>query len=345
VSRSLIKLVVTLCVTAAVLAWLIQTIGWTQIAAALAQADPMLVALAAMIGLGTRCVEARQMAVVMTRAGMPISARRVFLANSLSSLYAMVLPGDLVAGAAKWTNLSAATGKRAGVLNAMVYNRLMLLLPWLLIGVAALAVHNPLDARWLPLAAAGVTTAAIALLVVAYHDRLGKQLDALTRWLACRVLPRWAHQKVDYVLDALQPFRQFPMRFHLRILCYGLLAAAVASGSFVVLARGAGVGVSIVLLLWVRALLTMVRLLPISFNGLGVREATLVAVLVPFGVSEANAFAFGVLNIVNLLCFATVGAAYQLALGMGWANWKSPTTSTHAATSAVPGEPCKLRQV
>jgi uncharacterized membrane protein YbhN (UPF0104 family) len=123
------------------------------------------------------------------------------------------------------------------------------------------------------------------------------------------------------------------------------LAAAVASGSFVVLARGAGVGVSIILLLWVRALLTMVRLLPISFNGLGVREATLVAVLVPFGVSEANAFAFGVLNIVNLLCFATVGAAYQLALGMGWANWKSPTTSTHAATSAVPGEPCKLRQV
>jgi uncharacterized membrane protein YbhN (UPF0104 family) len=113
----------------------------------------------------------------------------------------------------------------------------------------------------------------------------------------------------------------------------------VTSASFVVLAKAASIHVPVILLLWVRALLITVRLLPISFNGLGVREATLVVVLAPFGVSEASAFAFGVLNIVNLLVFAIMGAAYQLALGMGWADWKPPATPARATASALPGEP------
>jgi hypothetical protein len=75
------------------------------------------------------------------------------------------------------------------------------------------------------------------------------------------------------------------------------------------------------LLVWIRALIAALRLLPVSFNGLGVREATLVAVLGVYGVPEAVAFGFGVLSFVNLLAAALVGACYQVALSTGLAKW------------------------
>ena len=330
--RKLVKLLVKSVVTAGLLSYLVSTIGWRQIAEAVARADVILVVIAALVGMCARWIQACQMAAIMSQAEMPVSGTRVMLANSLSWLYAMIVPGDVVASAAKWSNLAAATGKKSGVLCAILYNRIMLLLPWLALGAMALAVHNPLDQRWLPVAAAAATALMLFVTFALYHPSSGAYLDQRILSCSLRWLPERAAEKVAYLVRAIQPFRQFSSGFHLRMVLVGVAAAIVALVSFAVMARAANVEVPILLLVWIRALIAALRLLPVSFNGLGVREATLVAVLGAYGVPEAVAFGFGVLSFVNLLAAALVGACYQIALSTGLAKWH------RELPSATPGE-------
>ena len=322
-----LKLLLKCTITAGLLCYLVTSIGWHQIAAALLNANVSLVAVAACAGMLARWIQAQQMAAIMSRAGMPVSGTRVMLANSLSWLYAMIVPGDVVASAAKWSNLSAATGKKSGVLCAIIYNRVMLLLPWLILGAGALASHNPSGQRWLPIAASGGLVTAVAAAFALYHPVTGDWLDRYILSWSRGWLPRFAFTKLEYLLHAMKPFREFPLQFHFRMLLVGMSAAAVALVSFVLMARGANIQVPILLLVWIRALITGLRLLPVSFNGLGIREATLVAVLGSHGVPEAVAFGFGILSFVNLAAAALVGAGYQIALSAGWAKWHTePST-------------------
>jgi uncharacterized membrane protein YbhN (UPF0104 family) len=62
-----------------------------------------------------------------------------------------------------------------------------------------------------------------------------------------------------------------------------------------------------VLLAWVWSVLMLLRQLPISFQGVGLREAALVVLLGPFGVAREAAFALGTIVFLNLVLFALLG--------------------------------------
>ena len=72
---------------------------------------------------------------------------------------------------------------------------------------------------------------------------------------------------------------------------------------------------------WVHALLVVIRQVPITISGLGVREGILIATLGPYGVEPERAFALGLLLFSNQVLFALVGAAYHFLLACGWAQW------------------------
>jgi hypothetical protein len=60
------------------------------------------------------------------------------------------------------------------------------------------------------------------------------------------------------------------------------------------------------------AVINVIQFLPISINGLGVREATLVTILAVYGVDEAQAVAFSLLIPLIGLVAAAMGASFTL---------------------------------
>jgi hypothetical protein len=59
---------------------------------------------------------------------------------------------------------------------------------------------------------------------------------------------------------------------------------------------------------WLRAILHLLFLLPLSVSGIGVRETALVILLAPFGISSAQAVAYAFLLMSAQLILAGIGS-------------------------------------
>lgn len=287
-------------------------VGWREIQHALLNVDMKLVGLAWLLGFTSRCGEAVQLSLIMRRAGLSIRAGQVLVASSLSTLYGLVLPGDLAASVAKWACLSRATGKRSGVINAIVYNRIIALIPWVVGGTLALSMYNPWNDVTIPLAIAVTAVVFLVCLVMFYHPRHGANIDCMIQALSHRILPAWAHRRVDYLVRSLAPFRRFPWHFHLTVLAVSWLNMTISFAAFATMALAVGIHVPWGLLVWVWSVVMLLRQLPISFHGVGVREATLVVLLGYFAVPEESAFTLGLLGFTHAVLFAIVGLIFQI---------------------------------
>ncbi|MCC5829495.1 MAG: flippase-like domain-containing protein [Phycisphaeraceae bacterium] len=306
-------------ITAAVVAAIFASIGLDRLAEALRQVSPWLFGLMLLLVVLIRVTESLQMTLLLRKAGAAVPQSRVLLANLLSSFYSLVVPGDLIAGGAKWMNLSAATGKRSLVLNAMVYNRLALLLPPLVLGAVALAIDNPFNR---PILAWAIGFAALLTMLGAamlYHPKLAPWIDRPVRAIAA-MFPEAISSRVEMLLISLEHFRALRARDHLVLLMTALLSVSLAMGSTVIAFQAVGIELAILTIIWAHALVVAVRQLPITISGLGVREALLVVILQPFGVPAAQAVTVGLLKFANSLLPAIAGGIYQICLVTGWAS-------------------------
>ena len=68
-----------------------------------------------------------------------------------------------------------------------------------------------------------------------------------------------------------------------------------------------------VTLAWVRTVVYLLVLLPVSFSGLGVREGAMLLLLGPYGIEPAHIVALSMLVFIAVLLHAAVGGVYEIA--------------------------------
>ena len=320
--RRTLRLALAGGVTGLLLAGVGSAVGWREIANVAAGIDPALALAAVGLVLVTRLAETAQMVWILRRSGIAIGGLRVLMAKSLGVLYGVVLPGDLVGGLAKWSSLAATTGRGPATFQGVVYNRAVLLGAEATIGLTALLVLPPWRS---PVATAGAACFALvilAALTAAYHPRWGRGLDRRALALAGRWAPARARRWGRSVSAAADPFRAFSGREHLGFYLGGCAIVALRCTVLITWSRALAVDVPWLALVWVKALLSFLRQLPISFGGLGLRESALVVLLAPFGVPAEQAFALGLVAFTGTVVFALVGLVSQALVIAGIVRWR-----------------------
>ena len=130
-------------------------------------------------------------------------------------------------------------------------------------------------------------------------------------WMPLRRWPRRVRRRVGRFLVSLRALRRHP-----RAAVGAVLLSLSIQGSFVSLNAwfGASIGIDVPWITWflVWPLAKLSGLLPVSLGGLGVRDATLAALLVPFGVPLAQGF------IVSLLWQSVLIAGGLLSGALWW---------------------------
>ena len=86
-----------------------------------------------------------------------------------------------------------------------------------------------------------------------------------------------------------------------------LLYHALGTLVYFLLAGAIDLGLSFIDCAWLRALLYLLFLLPLSVSGIGVRESALVVLLLPLGISSVQAVAYAFLLMAGLLLMAGIG--------------------------------------
>ena len=149
-------------------------------------------------------------------------------------------------------------------------------------------------------------------------------------FIALRLLPiaRWAERfpQLSIIVQARVYWADLPLLFKSIALSLGVHACMV--GIHAMIACALGVSVSVWYLAIVYGVVSLVAVLPVSFNGLGVREGAYVFLLQKVGLSPDTALAFALYwFLISTLTSLTGG----LVLAKG--HYKTPTPADTAMES------------
>ena len=320
-TRKRLVFAIRVILTISILALLIRAIGWQRIRPALEETQIRWLFVMYFVTLCAVIANASMIRFLLARVHLRVTLRRVMLANALSTFYTLILPSDVLAGIAKWADLSAATGDKSRVLSSLVFSKIALALPPLVIGTAALALQNPLESIRLPVAAGFLTVVIIVGSAMILNPNTGRVFDRIVLRLS-RVAPRFIQTRIQSVLTALNGIRGLTVSDHLTVYALSLCAFALGIAGFASAAAAAGVVIPVTTLLWVSMILFVTRLLPITLSNLGIREGVVIASFGLFGVAPAPALLVGLILFTNTIVIAFFGAAYQLAVANGWVEWR-----------------------
>lgn len=163
---------------------------------------------------------------------------------------------------------------------------------------AATAVAGGAGLLWL-LLAAGVLVALPLVMAPALIGRLLRPLEALHR--------DWVRERVLRLTTALGRFRRQPLAL---ALCFGggVMVQMTLVGFYVAVARGLDIPITIPQLAVLIPLSFIVQMVPVSVNGLGVREATFTLYFSHIGLPAESALALSFIGAVLIMFFSLSGA-------------------------------------
>ncbi|MGE3314344.1 MAG: lysylphosphatidylglycerol synthase transmembrane domain-containing protein [Planctomycetaceae bacterium] len=330
--RSPLRILFTTAMTI-VIAWLLfDNVSWQGVGEVLATIRWPWIAAMSATALFRTFVDSLQMRMTLAHLKLKVGVGRIFLGNALSSFYGLVLPGAVVSRGAKWGVLTSATGKGTAVLNAMIYNGMIQLVPIMLVGSGAMLSEQPFPGSGLTEATLATALATMAALVVLYHPRVGNRAAGILGRILDR-MPAIIQKRGQTFLESLRDFQRFPWEWH------GLSLALATAGLACALVRmGFGfqalqIELSPLRIAWIFIFLHVLRLLPITIGNFGIREGFLMVALGGFDVPQETAVSLGLLMYTDRLILAFIGACYQGVLLFG-VSYKSESRDPIAAPSA-----------
>ena len=118
--------------------------------------------------------------------------------------------------------------------------------------------------------------------------------------------------KIVRFIEAMQQFRNLSLKNHFEIFGLLILYHGIGILSFYCFAKSLNINISIWAIGWIRSAMSLAIILPLSFAGLGVREATLVILLGYYGVLPSDSMALSFLFFLRNILSSLVGGLFEL---------------------------------
>jgi uncharacterized protein (TIRG00374 family) len=310
---------------------LLATLIWIVPAAdiwhALVAANPAPLGLAVATILAARLLGAKRAKVLTDHQGLSFSLRSIFEISCAGTLYSLILPGSYSGGLIRWYRFSQPTGRRSEALAVLAAERvvdfLVLALFGLLCLVANTAASKPPSAVW-GLAGVAATCLLLSLFIL---SGFGRPVD---RWLQRHKhkpwMPELAWRTSRRILSAFRQYRLLGARKIIAVLVLSVLFHTVATASLYLMARALDLNLAFFSVGWLRALITYVTALPLTPSGFGIREFSLIYLLLPFGVSSSQAVAFSLIQYAGMLFVALLGALMEARRYLGLSSNRRKST-------------------
>jgi uncharacterized protein (TIRG00374 family) len=306
---------------AILLAGVVYSVPVREIWGALRTSHPMPLAVALAILLGSRLLASVRTKALTDAQGLCLSILRIFEISCASTLYGMALPGSLSGGIVRWYRLSRPNGNRSGALAVLAAERavdyFVLALVGILCWVADASLGRQPVVAW---ALAAVACVCLLINVEVFSGLTGstdRRARALGLPLAWR--PEAVVRGLTGLASACAQYRAMGRRKVFLLFAVSSVFHVVVTVSQYLMAVSLGLGVSLVSVGWIRACTVLLTAVPVTPSGLGVREVSLVLLLLPLGVSAAQAVAFSLLQLAGLLLIALIGALFDVRR-----YWRAP---------------------
>jgi hypothetical protein len=246
---------------------------------------------------------------------MALSFAELVRLNFILRFYSLVLPNGAVL-ALRWQRYRQAAD--GGVAFAFViFEKLVLFFVYVVAALLFLLLELPrLGSKGVVtlLAVAGLMLVWTAFLAPFFVRRLAAPTQAFAAWLG-RLSPRWLQRPAEKVSDAIVAFHHLHQRRVIDIWMTALVSYALFVLSSFVLEQGMGLGLGLYAMGWIRSVIFILMLLPITVSGFGVREVSYVTFMGFYGVDPTKALAYGLLLFGIQVGLGLIGAVLDLRQG------------------------------
>jgi uncharacterized protein (TIRG00374 family) len=279
---------------------------------------------AAGLDLAMILVQAWRWRILLRARGVVINFAKLVYYYLVSIFFSAFLPTSVGGDFARIVAVSTATTRRADAVASIVVERIMgffVLLPVSLLALPFVAARLK---EWKLV----VTAEAVGVILV---------VGFLV--LLIRPVARTFSRILEPIFGLLKRFRARERleRLYASIVVYrdakGAVAAGVALSVFsrllwvaacYCICKAFSIKLGIAVLLVVVPIVELVRMIPVSVSGVGVREAAFVAMLRQFGVEDSLAFSFGAMVYLVFFVFALIGGVLYGARSLGKSRRPAP---------------------
>lgn len=270
--------------------------------AALRDLDPLWFVIAVLVQFVTRAVGTLRMQVVAANQGLMLSLSQLYRLLLTVHFYSVLLPGPLVGGGASWVKyrqLGAGTHAAAAI---VLLNRAVGMTMLVTLGVCAWLLDRINEIPLIASAAVLGVLFIFAFAVLAPPPHGSEQQEA-----GGSGLRRFVHE----MLRRCMLFRRIPRYGKFVILTSAFVQELLGTFVFFGFAIAVGIDIDFLTVLWIRAALSMFLLMPITFAGIGLREAGLVALGALIGLDPVTTVAWSIAILAGTLIVAVVGGLIE----------------------------------
>jgi hypothetical protein len=244
--------------------------------------------------------------------GMPFATRDIYKINFQIRFYGLFLPGAANV-LVKWYKLARPGRQPAQALAIMVFTRFLhtfAMLALSLVGMCCDARFPWPNVRWFALIALAVTTGCVLLFV---SESIGAPLAKAFTDAAQRLpLSPGIRARFEKILTLSAQLRQITLGQLAFLLALSIVGQLFQTFSHFVIAHSIGMDVTVWIQMWVRGVILLCAIVPISLSGLGIREASIVAVFVYYGIPQPMALAYSLTFFALTVAIGLIGGALEL---------------------------------
>ena len=285
--RTVLFLTAKVVVSLLLFGWLFRRVQWAQIGPALSQADPTWVWASAGVLLASHLLASYQWGRLLGAAGIELPFWKVSAYYLVGQFFNNFLPANVAGDFMRTLDASRTGSTRANALSTVILDRLIGTAA--LGGVAVVSTLPAIDRFHLAAAYAGVVIFFVGSVVILRAMLEPRVLAAVERLLARIGLSRLS-PSLDRLSGSLVEFRN-RKRLLLELLSVALVVQIMRIGVHILFARALGLRVAPAYFFLFVPLLAVIVSLPISLNGIGVREGAGILLFGMVGLDRASAFA------------------------------------------------------
>lgn len=253
-------------------------------------------------------------AAILRIRGDRIRTNRLFAYYLIAIFFGNFVPGGAVtADVARLVYASRDIKDKPFVLSTLVYERLTGMFVLLLIGLGATLasrVYRPDGALFY--FAEALLTFGFIFSAMLMNDFTSKRLARFCLWVGDLLRIPKIGEAASKTLEAISSLRQYKVMFVTTVLV-SVVARVVWSLGCYVIALAMDLPLSLATVFAVMSLVDLIRMLPISVGGLGVREWTMIVLFGNMGIAREQALLFSLLAFAPVALTAIAGGVIYVS--------------------------------
>ncbi len=224
--------------------------------------------------------------------GLYISTFQAFEINLSTIFYGLFLPGgNVTGGIIKFYKLSRKDNKLSEAFISLALERVFATVALCLVGLFFWILSFPKDLSIYVLFMIFILISLTCFCLLLFIDRNQR----IIKWLLSLVNSVYESQKLNRFADSLSGLGKLSYKTLLFMIEISLASQLINVVVFFLLLKSIDIDISIITIAWIRSLVVLVTMIPISISGMGLREASFIILLGTFGVSDSSAFAYSIL--------------------------------------------------